>query len=115
MAQITKNSDLDQPLAVTVSEACRLSSFGPTSIWAFLRDGRLEAVRVPGVRRTLITFRSLAKLLAPPTASEAPRRRGPPRKAERQPQHTAPTLSPRRRGRPRKTAAQLQSDTAPTT
>ena len=68
-----------QPLAVTVGRACELSGFGPTSIWAFLRDGRLEAVRVPGVRRTLINYRSLAKLLAPPT--EAPRRRrGRPRK-----------------------------------
>jgi hypothetical protein len=83
MAQITNNSDLE-PLAVTVGRACELSGFGPTSIWAFLRDGRLEAVRVPGVRRTLISFRSLAKLLAPSTALELP---------------------PRRRGRPRKRAA----------
>jgi hypothetical protein len=73
--------EAQQPLAVTVGRACELSGFGPTSIWAFLRDGRLEAVRVPGVRRTLVTFRSLAKLLAPPTASEAPRRRGRPRKS----------------------------------
>jgi hypothetical protein len=81
MAQITKNSDLDHPLAVTVSRACELSGFGPTSIWAFLRDGRLEAVRVSGVRRTLISFRSLVKLLAPPIASElTPRRRGRARK-----------------------------------
>ena len=79
MAQITKNSDLE-PLAVTVGRACELSGFGPTSIWAFLRDGRLEAVRVPGVRRTLITFRSLAKLLALPAALAPPRRRGRPRK-----------------------------------
>ncbi len=80
MAQITNNPDLE-PLAVTVSRACELSGFGPTSIWAFLRDGRLEAVRVPGVRRTLISFRSLAKLLVPPTALEPPpRRSGRPRK-----------------------------------
>jgi hypothetical protein len=97
-----------QPLAVTVSQACKLSGLGPTSIWAFLRDGRLEAVRVPGVRRTLVTFRSLAKLLTPPT--EAPRRRGRPRKVERQAQHTADTPSPRRRGRPRKAAAELQTE-----
>jgi hypothetical protein len=81
MAQITKSSDLE-PLAVSVGRACQLSGFGPTSIWAFLRDGRLEPVRVPGVRRTLISFRSLAKLLGPPAALEPqPRRkRGRPRK-----------------------------------
>lgn len=81
MVQITKNSELDQPLAVTVSRACELSGFGPTSIWAFLRDGRLEAVRVPGVRRTLVTFRSLAKLLTPPTGPLRVRKRGRPRKS----------------------------------
>src|SRR5262245_40144304 len=90
--------EAQQPLTVTVKRACELSGFGPTMIWAFARDKRLEVVRHPGVRRTLITFRSLVKLLPPST--EAPRRRGRPRKAERQPQHTAPTLSPRSR-RPR--------------
>jgi hypothetical protein len=108
MAQVTKNSDLE-PLAVTVSRACELSGFGPTSIWAFLRDGRLEAVRVPGVKRTLVGYRSLVKLLTPST--EARRRSGRPRKAEQRAQHTAPSPSPRRRGRPRKTAAQLQPET----
>jgi hypothetical protein len=68
------------PLAVTVRRACELSGLGPTTIWAFLRDGRLDAVRVPGVRRTLISYTSLAKLLAPASASLPPRRRGRPRK-----------------------------------
>jgi hypothetical protein len=53
-----------EPLAITVARACELTGFGPTSIWAFLKDRRLEAVRVPGVRRTLINYRSLMKLLA---------------------------------------------------
>jgi hypothetical protein len=79
MAQVTKNSELDQPLAVTVGRACELSGFGPTSIWAFLRDGRLEAIRVDGCRRTLVGYRSLVKLLTPST--EARRRRGRPRKS----------------------------------
>lgn len=70
-----------QPLAVTVKQASDLSGFGLTSIWAFLRDGRLEAVRVPGVRRTLVSYPSLTRLLAPPSALPAPaRRRGRPRK-----------------------------------
>lgn len=71
----------DPPLAVTVKRASELSGLGLTSIWAFLRDGRLEAVRVPGVRRTLVSYPSLALLLAPPSTSPAARRRrGRPRK-----------------------------------
>jgi hypothetical protein len=52
------------PLAVTVRRASILSGLGLTTIWAFLREGRLEAVRVPGVRRTLVSYASLAHLLA---------------------------------------------------
>jgi hypothetical protein len=71
------------PLAVTVQRACELSGLGPTSIWGFLKDGRLEAVRVPGVRRTLVSYPSLVRLLAPPSASQPqPRRRGRPRKSD---------------------------------
>jgi hypothetical protein len=68
------------PLAVTVGRACELSGFGPTSIWAFLKDGRLKAVRVPGVRRTLVSYPSLTRLLAPPSEELKPRRRGRPPK-----------------------------------
>jgi hypothetical protein len=67
------------PLTVTVAKACELSGFGPTSIWAFLKDGRLKPVRIPGVRRTLISYASLMNLLGSPT-EESPRRRGRPRK-----------------------------------
>lgn len=74
-------SETEKPLAVTIRRACELSGLGPTSIWAFLRDGRLEAVRVPGVRRTLVSYASLARLLAPPSESHLPpRRRGRPPK-----------------------------------
>jgi hypothetical protein len=69
------------PLAVSAKRACELSGLGLSSIWAFLRDGRLEAVRVPGVRRTLVSYASLARLLAPPPAAPR-RRRGRPRKVE---------------------------------
>lgn len=69
------------PLAVSVRRACELSGLGPTSIWAFLRDGRLDAVRVPGVRRTLVSYGSLVRLLAPPSTTPAlTRRPGRPRK-----------------------------------
>jgi hypothetical protein len=75
------------PLAVTVQRACELSGLGATSIWGFLKDGRLEVVRVPGVRRTLVSYPSLARLLAPPSIAQPqsqprPRRRGRPRKSD---------------------------------
>jgi hypothetical protein len=57
------------PLAVTVQRASELSGLGATTIWAALKDGRLDAVRVPGVRRTLVGFASLERLLAPPSAA----------------------------------------------
>jgi hypothetical protein len=63
-----------EPLTVTVAKACELSGFGPTSIWAFLKDRRWEAVRVDGVRRTLISYQSLMKLLASDEASSHERR-----------------------------------------
>lgn len=53
------------PLAVTIPKACELSGFGATSIWQFLKDGRLRAVRLPGVRRTLVSYASLERLLGP--------------------------------------------------
>jgi hypothetical protein len=77
--EITGRATNTNPLAVTVKRACELSGLGPTSIWAFLKDGRLEAVRVPGVRRTLVSYPSLARRLAPPSDSPSPpksRRRG---------------------------------------
>jgi hypothetical protein len=49
------------PLAITVKRASELSGLGLNSIWGFLRDGRLEAVRVPGVRRTLVSYPSLTR------------------------------------------------------
>jgi hypothetical protein len=70
------------PLAVTVAKACELSGFGPTSIWALLKSGRLEPVRVPGVRRTLVKYASLARLLSPMSDAAQPRKRGRPRKPE---------------------------------
>jgi hypothetical protein len=81
--EITGRATNTNPLAVSVRRACELSGLGPTSVWAFLKDGRLDAVRVPGVRRTLVSYESLARLLAPPAS-------------------TRPQPEPRRRGRPRK-------------
>ena len=70
------------PIAVTVDRACQLSGLGPTSLWAFLKDGRLDAVRVSGVRRTLVSYASLERLLAPSDiAPPQPRRPSRPRKS----------------------------------
>jgi hypothetical protein len=103
-----------RPIAVTVSTACRLAGFGPTTCWRLIADGTLQTVRIG--RRRLVLYHSLVRLLTPDDRSTAPpRRRGRPRKAEQQAQHTAPTPSPRRRGRPRKTAAKLQPETTAAT
>lgn len=78
---ITGRGDL-APLAVTVAKACELSGFGATMIWAFLKGKRLKAVRVPGVRRTLVDYASLVQLLAPSSEALPPRKRGrPPKRA----------------------------------
>jgi hypothetical protein len=69
------SGNVGEPLTVTVAKACELSGFGPTSIWAFLKDGRLEARRVPGIRRTLISYPSLLKFLAAPSDAPLPGRR----------------------------------------
>jgi hypothetical protein len=47
-----------RPLAITVARAHEISGFGLTSIWALLKDGRLKAVRVAGIRRTLIVIKA---------------------------------------------------------
>jgi hypothetical protein len=69
-SDFTGRGDLS-PLAVTVRRACELSGLGATSIWAFLRDGRLDAVRVAGVRRTLVSYPSLVRLLQPETSPQS--------------------------------------------
>jgi excisionase family DNA binding protein len=69
-----------KPITVTIATARKLSGLGNTTVWALLKRGKLEAVRVG--RRTLITVRSLEALLAPASASEPqPSRRDRPRKA----------------------------------
>lgn len=77
---MTMKTEVAAPLAVTVAKACELSGFGPTSIWAFLKSGRLAAVRVPGVRRTLVSYASLARLLSRSSEAPQPRKPGRPRK-----------------------------------
>lgn len=49
------------PLAYSVSEACKVTSFGRTYLYQLISEGRLE-VRKFG-KRTLITARSLRALI----------------------------------------------------
>jgi excisionase family DNA binding protein len=52
-----------KPLTVTVATARKVSGLGNTTVWALIKTGKLEVVRVG--RRTLVTYRSLEKLLTP--------------------------------------------------
>src|SRR5947208_1408272 len=65
-----------KPLAVTIATARRLSGLGNTTIWALIKAGRLEAIRVG--RRRLVVYRSLEMLLTPVASScmSQPRHRG---------------------------------------
>lgn len=50
------------PLAVSVKEACSLTSLKPTSLYACLKDGRLDRRKCG--RRTLVTMASINRLLS---------------------------------------------------
>jgi hypothetical protein len=85
--ELSRDDAAAVPLSITVAKACDLSGFGPTLIWGLLKTGRLRAVRIPGVRRTLVDYESLRQLLAPSEPEQQPqRKRGRPRKT---PQHEA--------------------------
>jgi hypothetical protein len=84
------NTDRD-PITITVPQACRLSGYGPTTVWRLIKERRLKVVRVPGVDRTLVDYDSLRQLLAPASAEIPPtkRGRGRPRKVTAQPEAMA--------------------------
>jgi hypothetical protein len=44
------------PITITVPQACRLSGYGPTTVWRLIKERRLKVVRVPGVDRTLVDY-----------------------------------------------------------
>jgi hypothetical protein len=77
------------PITVTVTEACVLSGFGPTTIWKFIREGRLKVRRIPGVKRTLILYPSLRALLTPTVSKNT--KTPPPRRSRGRPRKTADT------------------------
>jgi hypothetical protein len=54
-----------KPLTVTVAMARKISGLGNTTIWALIKDRKLESISIG--RRRLIVFNSLEKLLSPPS------------------------------------------------
>src|SRR5262249_5691748 len=71
------------PITITVPQACRLSGYGPTTVWRLIKERRLKVVRVPGIDRTLISYDSLRQLLeGAGTQPQAKPRRGRPPKAQ---------------------------------
>lgn len=50
-----------EPIALSINEAARTLSLGRTSIYALIREGRLEAVKLG--RRTLVKMDSIRRLL----------------------------------------------------
>ena len=57
-----------KPLTITVAMARRISGLGNTTLWALIKDRRLQTVRIG--RRTLINYRSLEMLLEPDTGTD---------------------------------------------
>jgi len=57
-----------EPLAVDIREAGRLTSLSPHTIRAYVRKGKIRAVRVG--RRVLVPIESLQDLLRPTYASD---------------------------------------------
>ena len=56
-----------RPLAVTVSAACKFIGVGRTTMWALIKAGRIQTVRIG--RRRVVLFASLEALLAQGSAS----------------------------------------------
>ena len=53
--------DTPEPLAYSVADACRVSSFGKTRLYQLINEGKLQARKVG--KRTLIPAASLRQLI----------------------------------------------------
>lgn len=79
IATLVRTIDAVPTITVTFPIAKKVSGLGLTSLWKLAKEKRIEIVRVG--RRTLITYRSLERLLLPEqTETQQPRRRGRPPK-----------------------------------
>jgi excisionase family DNA binding protein len=63
MNQVTTSTDMGstKPLAVSVQDACKILSIGPTKMWELIGDGRVRTLRIG--RKRLVTYASLEALL----------------------------------------------------
>jgi hypothetical protein len=52
------------PIAIPVSEACRIGGFGNTMAYSLIKQGKLKVVKIGN--RTLVNYASLERLLTPP-------------------------------------------------
>jgi excisionase family DNA binding protein len=50
-----------QPIAASINETAKALSLGRTSVYALIRDGRLETIKLG--RRTLVKVESIHRLL----------------------------------------------------
>jgi hypothetical protein len=50
-----------KPLAVTVPAARQITGLGNTTIWALIKEGKLQTARAGG--RTLVIYKSIEELL----------------------------------------------------
>ncbi|MGA8696834.1 MAG: hypothetical protein WB689_23945 [Xanthobacteraceae bacterium] len=65
MAKIRPEVTGRTPLAVTFDAASQITGLGLTTLWKFAKEGRIRLIRPPAVRRTLIDYSSLKRLLFP--------------------------------------------------
>ena len=49
-----------EPLTISASDAAKALGIGKTNVWALIRHGKLDAVRIG--RRTLVTIESIKRL-----------------------------------------------------
>jgi hypothetical protein len=56
--------ELNRPLAVTIEMTRKLTSLGNTTVWALIKERRLQTVKIG--RRTLVLFESIERLLDQP-------------------------------------------------
>ena len=59
-----------EPLAISINETARALSIGRSSVYALLKAGRLNAIKIG--RRTLLTTESVKRLSQPQSADHAP-------------------------------------------